>query len=118
MAVTRFRDLARALIAELRSRQAQGELSTTALAERTCFSQAHISNLLTGRRQLTITTADALMLGLRLTTEDLLRRALDRDVPDAPPPHVTSPAHGKHQPNLPRIHFHPPDQLDWPDPHE
>ncbi len=103
----RLQQLGAALLAELRARLSTGELTTVSLAARTCFSQPHISNLLSGRRALTIQSADALMLGLGLTTEDLLTLALDADQPD-PPPLAAIPisSYGRKIGRGPRMHIH------------
>jgi plasmid maintenance system antidote protein VapI len=104
----RLQQLGDALLSELRGRLARGELTTVSLAQRTHFSQPHISNLLRGRRALTIESADALMLSLGLTTEDLLMIALDVD-PDPPPaPAIPISSYGHRLGRGPRMHVHRP----------
>ena len=106
MAAVRIQALSASLLAELRDRLARSEISQTSLAKRTCLSQPHISALLTGRRKLTIATADALMLGLGITTEELLTIALDKQPPPAPPPVAT--AHNSYGVRIghgPRMHI-------------
>jgi len=90
----RFTQLSQALLTEIRRRQRNGEISVAALAAETCLSQPHITNILAGRRNLTIQTADAILLGLGLATEDLLRIALDNQPPPPPqpPPRPRGPA--------------------------
>lgn len=111
--------LSAALLAEINRQVKARELTTYYLAKCTALSQPHISNILAGRRKLTIQTADALALALRLTTNHLLELALDAQTPP-PPPHTQTPTARprNRRPNIPRIHFHPPELLDWPGPEE
>lgn len=56
------------------------QLSTVDLAHRTGYSQPHISQLLTGKRSMTIEAADALILALHLQPADVLTEEQRREI--------------------------------------
>jgi hypothetical protein len=63
---------------ELLRRIERGTLSVSLLARQTGFGQAHLSNFLRKRRQLSLTAMDSILAAQRLTAADLLP-ALARD---------------------------------------
>lgn len=71
--MTRFGELLERLKQALRERVRNGELTERGLARRVGLSQAHIHNVLNGKRILTSSVADRLMAELRLSLFDLLK---------------------------------------------
>ena len=70
-----FQDLKRALIAEVRRRLQNGELTEWQLARLTGISQPHVSNLLKGVRVLSARQADRMLKSLKLSVLDLTEPA-------------------------------------------
>ena len=67
-----FRELAENLRSELLARIRNGEITQSALARRTGFRQAHISNYLSGRRALSLQGLDRVLQAQSLAVDDLL----------------------------------------------
>ncbi len=70
--MTDFGELLRRLRLALVERVRNGELTERSLARRAGLSQAHVHNVLSGRRVLTSTVADRLMSELRMSVFDLV----------------------------------------------
>ena len=69
-----FQSTQRRLIAELRTRVQNGELTERGLARRTGISQPHIHNVLKGKRVFSWEAADAILSELGLTVVELVAR--------------------------------------------
>jgi hypothetical protein len=68
-----FEELRTRLVAALRSRLRNGEMSERRMAHLTGISQPHIHNVLKGVRTLSPSAADQILRSLRMTVLDLLR---------------------------------------------
>ncbi len=74
MAQMYFDDLQRRLLAALRKRLHNGELSERRLAHLTGISQPHVHNVVKGARILSLRATDKILLSLDLTVLDLIER--------------------------------------------
>src|SRR5260370_9737608 len=70
-AVFTFRDAQERLLAQVRTRMRNGELTERALARRLGVSQPHINNVLRGRRNLSHELADSVLKFLNYSLLDL-----------------------------------------------
>src|SRR5258708_11729232 len=70
-AVFTFRDAQERLLAQVRSRMRNGEMTERALARRLGVSQSHINNVLRGRRNLSPELADSILKFLHYSLSDL-----------------------------------------------
>src|SRR5260370_34715554 len=70
-AVFTFRDAQERLLAQVRTRMGNGELTERALARRLGISQPHINNVLRGRRNLSPELADLILKFLHYSLIDL-----------------------------------------------
>src|SRR5260370_16450130 len=70
-AVFTFRDAEERLVAQVRTRMRNGELTERALARRLGVSQSHINNVLRGRRNLSHELADSILKFLHYSLLDL-----------------------------------------------
>jgi transcriptional regulator with XRE-family HTH domain len=68
----RLARLAEALRAELQRRHRRGDWTTRDLAARACYSQPHLSHLISGKRAMSIEAADAIAAAAGIRFEDLL----------------------------------------------
>jgi transcriptional regulator with XRE-family HTH domain len=69
-----FWELERRLLADIRERVRRGDLTERGLARLAGVSQPHIHNVLKGKRDLSIETADAILSALGIDLADLLDR--------------------------------------------
>jgi len=67
-----FWELERRLLADIRERVRRGDLTERGLARLAGVSQPHIHNVLKGKRDLSIETADAILSALGIDLLDLL----------------------------------------------
>lgn len=67
-----FWELERRLLADIRERVRRGDLTERGLARLAGVSQPHIHNVLKGKRDLSIDTADAILSALGIDLADLL----------------------------------------------
>jgi transcriptional regulator with XRE-family HTH domain len=67
-----FWELERRLLADIRERVRRGDLTERGLARLAGVSQPHIHNVLKGKRDLSIETADAILSALGIDLADLL----------------------------------------------
>ena len=80
-----FSRLLRLLIEALRDRIRHGEFTERGLARRAGISQPHLHNVLNGRREMSVRTADSLLEAVGITIAGLLdRSAQPRDKPREP----------------------------------
>ncbi len=84
-----FGDLQQRLIALLRERTQNGELSERRLAALTGISQPHIHNVLKGERTLSLFATDSILKHIQMSVEDLLGAA---SAPERPAPPAGTPA--------------------------
>jgi transcriptional regulator with XRE-family HTH domain len=70
----RFCDLQQRLLAHLLEQIHGGEMSGRKLASITGISQAHVNNVLKGRRPLSLDTADEILSHLNLDVRDFIGR--------------------------------------------
>jgi transcriptional regulator with XRE-family HTH domain len=70
----KFRDLQQRLLAHLREQIHYEEMTGRRLASITGISQAHINNVLKGRRPLSLDTADEILSHLHLDVRDFIAR--------------------------------------------
>jgi len=68
-----FRDLQHILIADLRERVRNGELTERGLARTVGISQPHIHNVLKGKRIFSLEKSDAILRRLSLDVRDLVK---------------------------------------------
>lgn len=69
-----FRDLQHTLIADLRDRVRNGELTERGLARAVGISQPHIHNVLKGKRVFSLEKSDVILRRLSLDVRDLVKR--------------------------------------------
>ncbi len=67
-----FWELERRLLADIRERVRRGDLTERGIARLAGVSQPHIHNVLKGKRDLSIETADAILSALGIDLRDLL----------------------------------------------
>lgn len=68
-----FWELERRMIANVRERVRRGDLTERGLARLTGISQPHIHNVLKGKRDLSMETADTILSALGMDLVDLLQ---------------------------------------------
>jgi transcriptional regulator with XRE-family HTH domain len=69
-----FWELERRMLANIRDRVRRGDLTERGLAKLTGVSQPHIHNVLKGKRDLSMGTADTILSALGMDLSDLMER--------------------------------------------
>jgi len=67
-----YTDLINCLLDELRRRVRNGETTERGLSQLAGLSQPHLHHVLKGKRRLSVTKADAILLRLKLDVRDLI----------------------------------------------